>query len=82
MSSTTLKNKISKSLNALDKEQLQSAYLILKELVAQSKYASINVDKDIVSAKIAKGIHQLDNGEGTDFGLFLNEMQADYGKKK
>ncbi len=82
MSTTALKNKISKSLNALDKEQLQSAYLILQEIAAQNKYANNKVDKDIVNSKIAKGTQQLDKGEGTDFGLFLNEMQAGYGKKK
>jgi hypothetical protein len=82
MSTIALKNKISKSLEALDKHQLQSAYFILQELAAQNKYANIKVDKDIVNAKIAKGIRQLDNGEGIDFGLFLNEMKANYGKKK
>lgn len=82
MSTTALKNKISKSLEALDKQQLQSAYLILQELAAQNKNANNKVDKEIVNSKIAKGIQQLDNGEGTDFGLFLNEMQASYGKKK
>jgi hypothetical protein len=82
MSPTTLKNKISKSLEGMDSHQLQSAYLILQELTAQKKYANVSVDKNIVNSKITKGIQQLDNGEGTDFGLFLNEMQASYGKKK
>ena len=82
MSTTVLKNKISKSLETMDAQQLQSAYLILKELAAQKKYANITVDKNIVNPKIAKGMQQLDNGQGTDFGLFLNEMQASYGKKK
>ncbi|HEV8081376.1 MAG TPA: hypothetical protein VGP43_11720 [Chitinophagaceae bacterium] len=82
MSTAAIKNKISKSLEVLDAKQLQSAYLILQELAAQKKYAIQNIDKNIVSSKIAKGIQQLDNGEGTDFGSFLNEMQAAYGKKK
>lgn len=82
MSTKELKNKISKSLEEMDATLLQSAHLILKELVNQQKYASTTVDKKIVDTKIAQGIHQLDNGEGTDFGMFLNEMQASYGKKK
>ena len=82
MSITALKNKISKSLEAMDSQQLQSAYLILQELAAQKKYANITVYKKVINSKIAKGIQQLDNGEGTHFGLFLNEMQASYGKKK
>ena len=82
MSITALKNKISKSLEAMDSQQLQSAYLILQELAAQKIYANITVDKKVINSKIAKGIQQLDNGEGTHFGLFLNEMQASYGKKK
>ena len=82
MSISALKNKISKSLEAMDSQQLQSAYLILHELAAQKKYANITVDKKVINSKIAKGIQQLDNGEGTHFGLFLNEMQASYGKKK
>ncbi len=82
MSTAAIKNKITKSLEILDANQLQSAYLILQELAAQKKYATQNIDKNIVNSKIAKGIQQLDNGEGIDFGLFLNEMQAAYGKKK
>ena len=66
----------------MDSQQLQSAYLILQELAAQKKYANITVYKKVINSKIAKGIQQLDNGEGTHFGLFLNEMQASYGKKK
>ncbi len=82
MSTSELKNKINKSLDALDVPYLQSAHLILKELVNQQKYENIPVDKDAVDAKIVKGIRQLDDGEGTDFGIFLKEMQAQYGKKK
>ena len=82
MSTAALKNKINKSLEEMNPAYLRSAHLILKELVNQQKYATVKVDKNNVDAKIAKGIKQLDNGEGTDFGVFLNEMQADYGKKK
>ena len=82
MSTAALKNKIHKSLEEMDPAYLKSAHLILKELVNQQKYANIKMDKNTVDAKVAKGIQQLDNGEGTDFGIFLNEMQASYGKKK
>ena len=82
MSATALKNKINKSLKELNVSNLQSAYLILKELVNQQNYADFKVDKKVVDTKIAKGIQELNNGEGTDFMLFLNEMQASYGKKK
>lgn len=82
MSIAELKNRINKSLKKMDATYLKSAHLILKELVNQQKSANIKVDKNTVDTKIAKGIKQLDNGEGTDFGMFLNEMQASYGKKK
>lgn len=82
MSTAKLKNKINKSLEEMDPAYLKSAHLILKELVNQQKYATIKIDKIIVDTKIAIGIRQLDNGEGTDFGIFLNEIQANYGKKK
>ncbi len=81
MTTATLKNKINKSLDELDTNFLQSAYFILRELANQQKYANIKVDKYVVDRKIAKGIQQLDNNEGTDFCQFLNEMQATYGKK-
>ena len=82
MSTAELKTKINKSLEEIDATYLQSAHVILKELVNQQKYANIKVDKNIVDNKIAKGIQQLNNREGTNFGIFLNEMQASYGKKK
>lgn len=82
MSTAELKNKINKSLEEMDPAYLKSAHIILKELVNQQKYTNIKVDKNTITTKIAKGIQQLDNGEGTDFGIFLNEMQASYGKKK
>ena len=82
MSTDELKNKINKSLEEMDPAYLKSAHIILKELVNQQKYANTKIDKNNIDAKIARGIQQLDNGEGTDFGIFLNEMQASYGKKK
>jgi len=82
MSTAELKNKINKSLEELDGSYLQSAHVILKELVNQQKYENVAVDKNEVDARIVKGIKQLDDGEGVDFEMFLKEMQASYGKKK
>lgn len=81
MSITVLKNKINKSISEMDAIQLKAAYVVLKEIGNQHKYANIEVDKTTANQKIAKGIQQLENGEGTDFRQFLNEMQASYGKK-
>ena len=82
MSEVILKNKIHKSLEQMDASQLQAAWLILKALSNQQKYANTKVDELAVHTQIAKGIEQLDNGEGTDFGIFLNEMQENYGKRQ
>ena len=78
MSTVTLKNKIYKSLEEMDTAHLQSAYQIFKEFANQQKYANIKVEKDIVEKKIAKGVKQLDNGEGSDFRLFLKEVNKNY----
>ncbi len=72
MSTAALKNKINKSLEEMDANHLQSAHFILRELVNQQKFANAKVDNSLVDTKITKGIKQLNNGEGTDFGLFLN----------
>jgi hypothetical protein len=82
MSTTAIKNKIYRSLDEMDASQLESAYRILKEFASQQKYAGIKVDKNLVDRKIDKGISELDNNEGTDFGVFLNEMNGKYGSKK
>ena len=82
MSTTSIKNKIYKSLEEMDANQLKSAYQIFKEFVGQQKYGDIKVERDLVQRKIVKGIIELDNGEGTDFGTFLNEMDLNYGSKK
>lgn len=82
MSEVTLKNKIHKSLEQMDADQLKSAWLILKALSNQQKYVNTKINEDAVNAQIAKGIEQLDNGEGTDLSVFLNEMQARYGNRK
>ena len=80
--STDIKNKIHKSLKEMDEKQLQSAYQVIKEFVIQLKYADIQVDQDVVETQIAKGSLELDNGEGTNFKTFLNEMNFKYGSKK
>ena len=36
----------------------------------KKKYTNTKIDQLAVDAQIAKGIEQLDNGEGTDFGIF------------
>ncbi|MDF2188928.1 hypothetical protein [Paraflavitalea sp. CAU 1676] len=82
MSTTELKNKISKSLEGLDKEELQSAYLLVKELANQKKMKVEKPDKNALEKKLAKGIQQLDNGEGAEFGPFLQRMKQRYGSKK
>ena len=82
MSTSELKNKINKSLEEMDANNLQSAHFILRELINQQKFANANVDTGLVDTKITKGIKQLNHGEGTDFGSFLNEVQAEHGKKK
>ena len=82
MSTAVLKNKIYKSLEEMDAAHLQSAYQIFREFVNQQKYANIKVEKDMVEKQIAKGIKELDKGEGSDFRLFLKEANERYGSKK
>ena len=81
MSEVALKNKIHKTLEQMDAVQLRSAWLILKALSTQQKHVGIKINKPALNSQIAKGTDQLNNGEGTDFVTFLNEMQASYGKK-
>ncbi len=78
MSEVKLKNEIYKHLEQMNATQLQSAWLILKALSNQQKYTNTKTDELVVDVQIAKGIEQLDNGEGTDFGIFLKEMQTSY----
>ncbi|MEO6948748.1 MAG: hypothetical protein ABI123_03885 [Ginsengibacter sp.] len=82
MTTSLLKDKVIKSIEELDAEHLKLAYKILKEFSGQQKYADTEVNKDLVERKINKGISELENNEGTDFGLFLSEMKAKYGNKK
>jgi hypothetical protein len=36
----------------------------------------MQIDKKVVDTKIEKGIAELNNGLGKDFGIFLNEAKA------
>ncbi len=82
MSSTQIKNKIFKSLEDMDTEHLQSAYQIIKEFANQQKYSNIQVEKEKLNEKIARGSQQLDNGEGSSFETFLKDMNLKYAGKK
>lgn len=81
MSTTELKNKISKSLDVMDGHELKQAWLILKELKGQNKMPSIGTYKKKIESQIANGIAQLDRGEGTDFHEFIGNMKRKYGSK-
>lgn len=82
MSTAILKNKIYKSIEEMDAVHLQSAYQIFREFANQQKYANVKVEKDLIERKITRGIKELDNGEGSDFGLFLRKANKSYGRKK
>lgn len=81
MSTKELKSKIEETLNLMDEKQLESAWLILKEISKQEQYEQKSIDKALLDKKISTGIKQLDRGEGTDFSQFLNEMEVKYGSK-
>ena len=52
MSTKQLKNKIQQSLDEMDKEQLESAYLILKELGNQKEIGKIKINRIDIDYKI------------------------------
>ena len=82
MTTTLLKAKITKRLEEMDVKQLKITYLFLQELSSQNKLHPVALNEEIVNEKIAKGIKQLEAGEGTDFGIFLNDVKANYGRIK
>lgn len=82
MSIKELKNKITRSLEQMDADQLNSTFLLIKEVVAQQKRPLTQDDKTIIDKKIETGIKQLENNEGKNFGLLLNDLEARYGQKK
>lgn len=73
------KNKITKRLDAMDTAELKKSWLILKEISYQKDTPVIN-DKKRLGQQLANGIRQLDNGEGTDFAIFINGIKKRYGK--
>jgi hypothetical protein len=79
MSSLLYKKKISKSLDTMDAGTLKQAWLILKEIGSKKSIPAIS-DKKKLESQLAKGIQQLDNGEGTDFGSFIGGLKRKYGE--
>ena len=63
----------------MDAGTLKQAWLILKEIGTKKKLPVIS-DKKKLESQLAKGIQQLDNGEGTDFGSFIGDLKKKYGK--
>ena len=82
MSTSTLKNKIYKSLDKMDDRQLQSAYQIFKEFESQQDSKKLKIDKSLIEKNITKGMIQLENNEGSDFKTFLNKMDLKYSSVK
>lgn len=80
MSSVLYKRKISQSLDNLDAKKLKQAWLILKEILSQEKMPAISNKQKLVS-QLAKGIQQLDYGEGTDMRVFITGLKKKYGKE-
>lgn len=78
MSSLLYKKRISKSLDAMDTEKLKQAWLILREIGAE-KNMPVTSNKKKLEHQLAKGIRQLDNGEGTDFPSFVGSLKKKYG---
>ncbi len=79
MCSTLYKRKISQSLDGLDAQKLKQAWLILKEVLLQENPPAIH-NKTKLESQLTKGIQQLDNGEGTNMGLFITGLKKKYGK--
>lgn len=80
MTRASLKSRITNVLEEMDTEQLQATYLFLQELATQQKLGDVTFDKNLADKKMAVGIRQLDNQQGTDFRLLLNELKASHGK--
>lgn len=77
--SNLYKNKITKRLDAMDTAELKKAWLILKEISNKNDIPVIT-DKKGLEHQLANGIRQLDNGEGTDFAVFISGIKKKYGK--
>ncbi len=80
MSSVVYKKRINKELEQMDAEKLKQTWRILKEIGAAQKHFPV-ADKKNIETLIAKGIKQLDKGEGTDFSQFIGAMKKKYGRR-
>ncbi len=80
MNRLTYKRKISKSLEAMDTDELKQAWLILKEIGSEKKTPATGGKKRLEN-QLTRGIQQLENGEGTDFGSFIGKLKKKYGKR-
>jgi len=77
MSRLHYKRKITESLNTMTSGELKEAWLVFKEIATAKKIPLIHDKKDL-EKKLSEGIQQLDNGEGSDFGSFLNGLKKKY----
>ena len=77
--STALKNKIAQRLNKMDATQLKQAWLIINE-IGQDRKMPVITDKAKLEQQLAKGIKQLDNGEGADMS-FVAGLKKKYGSR-
>jgi len=78
--STALKNKITQRLSKMDATELKQAWLIINE-IGQDKRIPVIVDKAKLEQQLAKGIRQLDKGEGTDMHSFVTGLKKKYGSR-
>lgn len=78
--SILLRKKIAKSLDVMNTEELRQAWLILKEISPEKNLPPIS-NKKKLNHQIAEGIRQLNNGEGTDFPVFISRLKKKYGKE-
>ena len=78
--STALKNKITQRLSKMDAAELKQAWLIINE-IGQDKRMPVITDKTKLEQQLAKGIKQLDNGEGTDMHSFVTDLKKKYGSR-
>jgi len=80
MSNASYRKKISERLALMDSENLKQAWLIVQEIGNEKKLPPI-ADKKKLEVQLTKGIQQLDGGEGSDFGSFIQSMKKKYGNK-
>jgi len=78
--STTLKNKIVQRLSKMDAAELKRTWLIINEMSPERKIPAI-ADKAKLEYQLAKGIQQLDNGEGADMRSFVTSLKKKYGSR-